>query len=87
MSNIKTKTNTSKCYLNLNKKENFTKAEIMFKKRAFIHHYIGEGLEEAELVNALDNIRDLKNEYEAIDNDFVDESKKEDIEECEETHN
>ena len=86
MSNTKAKINintTKRSCLIRNKKEIFTNSEIMLKKRAFIHHYIGEGFEEGELFNALDNIRDLQNKYEAIENDFIGESKKEDKDKCE----
>lgn len=39
------------------------KFSLMYAKRAFVHHYIGEGLEEGEFTNALYNIKALSNDY------------------------
>ncbi|KAJ0183541.1 hypothetical protein K1T71_001517 [Dendrolimus kikuchii] len=39
------------------------KFSLMYAKRAFVHHYVGEGLQEAEFKNALQNIRALCNDY------------------------
>ena len=41
----------------------------MFKKRGFVHHYIGEGQEEFEFVSALENVKDLVNQYKDLEND------------------
>ncbi|XP_021205243.1 tubulin alpha chain [Bombyx mori] len=43
------------------------KFSVMFAKRAFVHHYIGEGLEEGEFSNALQNIKALSNDYKEIE--------------------
>jgi len=45
-------------------------AEKMFKKRGFVHHYIGEGQEEYEFVNAIENVKDLVNQYKELENDY-----------------
>ena len=42
----------------------------MFKKRGFVHHYIGEGQEEFEFVSALENVKDLVNQYKDLENDY-----------------
>ncbi|XP_063622335.1 tubulin alpha chain-like [Cydia splendana] len=39
------------------------KFSLMYAKRAFVHHYVGEGLEEGELKNALQNVKALSNDY------------------------
>ncbi len=40
--------------------EQFT---VMFRRKAFLHWYIGEGMEEMELTEAESNISDLVTEY------------------------
>ncbi len=62
MSNTYTKTKTTTGIAN--------KAEKMFKKRGFVHHYIGEGQEEFEFVSALENVKDLVNQYKDLENDY-----------------
>ncbi|XP_047990341.1 tubulin alpha chain-like [Leguminivora glycinivorella] len=39
------------------------KFSLMYAKRAFVHHYVGEGLEEGEFKNALQNVKALSNDY------------------------
>ncbi|XP_045769701.1 tubulin alpha chain-like isoform X2 [Maniola jurtina] len=39
------------------------KFSLMYAKRAFVHHFVGEGLEEGEFKNALYNIKALSNDY------------------------
>ena len=51
-------------------------SEKMLRKKGFIHHFIGEGLEEGNFINALENIKDLNNEYEEINNDNYNNNKK-----------
>ncbi|XP_015513888.2 tubulin alpha-3 chain [Neodiprion pinetum] len=42
------------------------KYDLMFKKRAFVHHYIGEGMEEEEFQDARDDIAALIEDYKEI---------------------
>lgn len=39
----------------------------MYAKRAFVHHYVGEGLEEGEFTNAIRNIKALSNDYREVE--------------------
>ncbi|XP_060801573.1 tubulin alpha chain [Amyelois transitella] len=39
------------------------KFSLMYAKRAFVHHYVGEGIEEGEFKNALQNVKALSNDY------------------------
>lgn len=39
------------------------KFSLMYSKRAFVHHYVGEGLEEGEFTSALKNVKALVNDY------------------------
>lgn len=43
------------------------KFSLMFSKRAFLHHYVGEGLEEGEFKNALANIKALTKDYKEME--------------------
>jgi tubulin alpha len=43
------------------------KFSLMYAKRAFVHHYVGEGLEEGEFKNALQNIKALSNDYKEME--------------------
>jgi tubulin alpha len=42
------------------------KFDLMFSKRAFVHWYVGEGMEEGEFSEARDNLAMLEDEYERI---------------------
>lgn len=44
----------------------------MFKKKAFIHWYTGEGMEEMDFTNARNNVLDVCNEYMEAGNDCGD---------------
>lgn len=44
-----------------------TKFDLMFSKRAFVHHYIGEGMEEYEFHEAREDICALENDYDEIE--------------------
>ncbi|GJQ80687.1 hypothetical protein Trydic_g18521, partial [Trypoxylus dichotomus] len=41
----------------------------MFKKRAFVHHYVGEGMEEGEFVDAKENLAALILDYKEVEVD------------------
>ncbi|CAG9787548.1 unnamed protein product [Diatraea saccharalis] len=43
------------------------KFSLMFAKRAFVHHYVGEGLEEGEFKNAQSNVKALINDYKEME--------------------
>lgn len=40
---------------------------LMYSKRAFVHHYVGAGLEEGEFKNAYFNIKALSNDYKEME--------------------
>ncbi|XP_018494612.1 tubulin alpha-8 chain [Galendromus occidentalis] len=46
------------------------KFDLMFAKRAFVHWYIGEGMEEAEFCEARDNLEALGRDYEEAARSF-----------------
>lgn len=51
---------------------------VMYRRRAFLHWFTGEGMDESEFTEAYSNIEDLVNEYEqyynaGVDDDFGDE--------------
>ncbi|XP_071525347.1 tubulin alpha-1 chain-like isoform X2 [Panulirus ornatus] len=45
------------------------KFDLMYSKRAFVHWYTGEGLEECELSNAQENLAQLVKDYQEVDGD------------------
>ncbi|XP_047105021.1 tubulin alpha-3 chain-like [Schistocerca piceifrons] len=48
------------------------KFDLMFAKRAFVHHYVGEGMEEGEFGEARSNLRALVRDYKEVGVDTFD---------------
>ncbi len=46
---------------------------VMFKRKAYLHYYTGEGMEEMEFTEAESNLQDLVSEYQQYENAGVDE--------------
>lgn len=43
------------------------KYDLMYKKRAFVHHFVGEGMEEEVFGEARDDIATLINDYKEVE--------------------
>jgi len=51
-----------------------TQFSLMFKRRAFLHSYLMEGMEELEFTEADANVKDLINEYQQYEEAGIDDS-------------
>jgi len=59
----------------------------MFRRKAFLHWYTGEGMDEMEFTEAESNMNDLVSEYQQYQEATAEADYEEELEELEETDN
>ena len=50
-----------------------TKFDMMFAKRAFVHWFVGEGMEEGEFMDARDSLAVLTRDYQELNGNTQDD--------------